>query len=157
MVVGLVMTAIPLLLNEATVLYTFYPPLQANWAFYLGLTLVVVGSWIEGYGFFLTFRAWRKDNPAVRTPFITFGGLITMAMWQIATLGVAIEILTMLLPWSLGWIDATDPKLARTYFWFTGHPLVYFWLLPAYISWYGMLPRQAGGKLFSDSLARLAF
>ena len=28
----------------------------------------------------------------------------------------------MLLPWSLGIIDATDPQLARTYFWFTGHP-----------------------------------
>jgi cytochrome c oxidase subunit 1 len=68
-----------------------------------------------------------------------------------------VEILTMLLPWSVGLIDATDPQLARTYFWFTGHPLVYFWLLPAYISWYGMLPKQAGGKLFSDSLARLAF
>ena len=80
-----------------------------------------------------------------------------MAMWQIATLGVAVEILSMLLPWSLRLIDATDPQLARTYFWFTGHPLVYFWLLPAYISWYGMLPKQAGGKLFSDSLARLAF
>ena len=157
MLVGLVMTAVPLLLDQATVLYTFYPPLKASWAFYLGLTLVVVGSWIEGYGFFLTYRAWRKDNPAVRSPFIAFAGVLNMAMWQIATLGVAVEILTMLLPWSIGLIDATDPELARTYFWFTGHPLVYFWLLPAYISWYGMLPKQAGGKLFSDSLARLAF
>lgn len=157
MVAGLLMTAVPLLLNQATVLYTFYPPLKASWAFYLGLTLVVVGSWIEGWGFYLTLRAWRRDNPGVRSPFITLAGVITMAMWQIATLGVAVEILTMLLPWSLGAIDATDPGLARTYFWFTGHPLVYFWLLPAYISWYGMLPRQAGGKLFSDSLARLSF
>ena len=63
----------------------------------------------------------------------------------------------MLLPWSLGLIDNVDPQLARTYFWFTGHPLVYFWLLPAYISWYGMLPKQVGGKLFSDSLARFSF
>ncbi len=157
MVVGLVMAAIPLLLNEATVLYTFYPPMQANWAFYLGLTLVVVGSWVEGYGMMFTFRDWRRDNPGVRSPFISLAGIITMVMWNIATLGIAVEILTMLLPWSLGLIDATDPELARTYFWFTGHPLVYFWLLPAYISWYGMLPRQAGGKLFSDSLARLAF
>ncbi len=157
MVTGLVMTAVPILLNEATVLYTFYPPLQASWAFYLGLTLVVVGSWIAGVGFFLTYWAWRKDNPDTRSPFIAFAGVLNMAMWQIATLGVAVEILSMLLPWSLGLIDATDPQLARTYFWFTGHPLVYFWLLPAYISWYGMLPKQAGGKLFSDSLARLAF
>jgi cytochrome c oxidase subunit 1 len=157
MLVGLVMAAIPILLNQATVLYTFYPPLKASWAFYAGLTLVVVGSWIEGYGFFLSYRAWRKANMGVRSPFIAFAGVLNMAMWQIATLGVAVEILTMLLPWSLGLIDATDPQLARTYFWFTGHPLVYFWLLPAYISWYGMLPKQAGGKLFSDSLARLAF
>ena len=157
MVVGLVMAAIPLLLDEASVLYTFYPPMKANWAFYLGLTLVVVGSWIEGYGFYFTYYAWRKENPGIRTPLMSFGSIITMAMWQIATLGVAIEILTMLLPWSLGLIEGTDPQLARTYFWFTGHPLVYFWLLPAYISWYAMLPKQAGGKLFSDALARFAF
>ncbi len=157
MLVGLVMTAIPILLDQATVLYTFYPPLEASWAFYLGLALVVIGSWIEGYGFYLTYYRWRKDNPGVRSPFIAFAGVLNMVMWQIATLGVAVEILSMLLPWSVGLIDATDPQLARTYFWFTGHPLVYFWLLPAYVSWYGMLPKQAGGKLFSDSLARLAF
>ncbi|MGD2059427.1 MAG: b(o/a)3-type cytochrome-c oxidase subunit 1 [Acidimicrobiia bacterium] len=157
MLVGLVMTAVPILLDQATVLYTFYPPLEASWAFYLGLVLVVVGSWIEGYGFYLTYYRWRKDNPGVRSPFIAFAGVLNMVMWQIATLGVAVEILSMLLPWSVGMIDATDPQLARTYFWFTGHPLVYFWLLPAYVSWYGMLPKQAGGKLFSDSLARLAF
>ena len=131
--------------------------MKANWAFYLGLTLVVVGSWIEGYGFYFTYYAWRKENPEVRTPLMSFGSLITMVMWQIATLGVAVEILTMLLPWSLGLIEGTDPQLARTYFWFTGHPLVYFWLLPAYVSWYAMLPKQAGGKLFSDSLARFCF
>ncbi|MGD2044396.1 MAG: cbb3-type cytochrome c oxidase subunit I, partial [Acidimicrobiia bacterium] len=157
MLVGLVMTGVPILLDQATVLYTFYPPLEASWAFYLGLVLIVVGSWIEGYGFYLTYYRWRKDNPGVRSPFIAFAGVLNMVMWQIATLGVAVEILSMLLPWSTGLIDATDPQLARTYFWFTGHPLVYFWLLPAYVSWYGMLPKQAGGKLFSDSLARLAF
>ncbi len=157
MVIGLLMTAAPLLLNKATVLYTFYPPLKASWAFYLGLALVVVGSWIEGLGFYMTLHEWRKTHKGVRSPFIAFGGIVNAAMWQIATLGVAVEILTMLLPWAWGFTDGTDPELARTYFWFTGHPLVYFWLLPAYISWYGMLPKQAGGKLFSDSLARLAF
>ncbi|MCP3974057.1 MAG: cytochrome c oxidase subunit I [bacterium] len=157
MVVGLVMAAIPILAGAASVLYTFYPPLEASWAFYLGLTLVVVGSWIEGFGFYLTMAEWRKDNPDSRSPFIVLAALITMVMWQFATLGIAVEILTMLLPASLGIIDGTDPQLGRTFFWFTGHPLVYFWLLPAYLSWYGMLPKQAGGKLFSDSLARLAF
>jgi cytochrome c oxidase subunit 1 len=157
MVIGLVITAVPLLLNQATVLYTFYPPMQAHPLFYIGLTLVVVGSWVVGWGLYFTYGAWRKENPGVRTPFIAFASLLTMVMWQIATLGVAAEMLGMLIPWSLGLLKGTDPQLARTFFWFTGHPLVYFWLLPAYVSWYGMVPKQAGGKLFSDSLARLAF
>ncbi|HEY0782461.1 MAG TPA: cbb3-type cytochrome c oxidase subunit I, partial [Thermoanaerobaculia bacterium] len=50
-----------------------------------------------------------------------------------------------------------DPLLARTWFWWFGHPLVYFWLLPAYVIWYTVLPRIAGGRLFSDPLARAVF
>jgi cytochrome c oxidase subunit 1 len=157
MVVGLIMTAVPLLLNNATVLYTFYPPLKASPFFYIGLTLVVVGSWIEGFGLYFTLAAWRAAHPRSRTPFIAFGSVLTMVMWQIASLGIAAEMLALLIPWSLGLVRGTDPLLARTLFWFTGHPIVYFWLLPAYVSWYGMLPKQAGGRLFSDPLARLAF
>ena len=157
MVAGLLMAAAPLLLNAATVLYTFYPPLEASSFFYIGLTLVVVGSWIEGFGLYFTLAAWRRTHPDERTPFIAFGSVLTMVMWQIASLGIAAEVLVLLIPWSLGWVKGTDPLLARTLFWFTGHPIVYFWLLPAYVSWYGMLPKQAGGKLFSDPLARLAF
>src|SRR5262249_13990229 len=41
---GLVLAAIPILGNAATVMFTFYPPLRAHWAFYVGLTLVVVGT-----------------------------------------------------------------------------------------------------------------
>ncbi len=46
--------------------------------------------------------------------------------------------------------------LARTLFWFFGHALVYFWLLPAYIMFYNFLPKLAGGKLFSDTAGRIA-
>jgi cytochrome c oxidase subunit 1 len=63
----------------------------------------------------------------------------------------------MLLPLSLGIVDTTDPQVARILFWFFGHPLVYFWLIPAYISWYSMLPKQLGVRLFSDTMARIAF
>jgi cytochrome c oxidase subunit 1 len=154
---GLLLAAYPLFANLASVLYTFYPPMLAHWAYYLGLTLVVVGSWVVGYGLYFTYGAWRKENPGVRTPFLALGALITMVMWQIATLGVAAEILVQLLPGALGWTDTVDPLLSRTLFWYFGHPLVYFWLLPAYLSWYGMLPAQTGGKMFSDTLARLVF
>lgn len=154
---GLLLAAYPLFANLATVLYTFYPPLLADWTFYVGLVFIVVGSWVMGYSMFFTFGAWRKEHPGETTPFIAMSSIVTMVMWQIATLGVASEILFLILPWSFGWIQGTDPLLARTLFWFFGHPLVYFWLLPAYVSWYGMLPAQTNGKMFSEQLARLVF
>ena len=157
MTIGLGMAAIPLIGNAATVMFTFYPPLKAHWAFYVGLTLVVVGTWLVTLNLARTWRAWRRGNPGARTPLPAFMALVTFAMWTIASLGIAAEMLLMLIPWSLGLLGGMDPLLARVLFWFTGHPIVYFWLLPAYISWYTLAPRQAGGKLFSDPLARTSF
>lgn len=154
---GLVIAAIPLLINQATVMFTFYPPLKASSLFYIGLTLVVAGTWFLMINQIMTYLAWRRENPNKRMPLAGFMAITTMAMWTIATIGVAGEMLGMLIPWSLGLLPGTDPVLARTLFWFTGHPIVYFWLLPAYISWYTLVPGQAGGKLFSETMARVAF
>jgi cytochrome c oxidase subunit 1 len=157
MTAGLVLAAVPLVGNAATVMFTFYPPLKAHWAFYIGLTLVVVGTWLVTLNLALTLRAWRRTHPAARTPLPAFMAMVTFAMWTLASLGLAAEMLFMLIPWSLGLTAGTDALLARVLFWFTGHPIVYFWLLPAYVSWYMLVPRQAGGRLFSDPLARASF
>lgn len=154
---GLVLAAVPLLANAASVLYTMYPPMMGHWAFYVGLTLVVVGTWLVALNMALTYRAWRRDHPEERTPLAAFMGLATFAMWTIASMGLAAEMLFMLIPWSLGMTPTIDALIARVLFWYTGHPIVYFWLLPAYISWYALVPKQAGGKLFSDPMARVAF
>ena len=42
--VGTLATVAAILSGKATVLYTFYPPLKAHPAFYIGATLLVVGS-----------------------------------------------------------------------------------------------------------------
>ncbi|MBO8140824.1 MAG: cbb3-type cytochrome c oxidase subunit I [Firmicutes bacterium] len=157
MTAGLLLVDWALLTNQASVLYTSYAPLQAHPAYYLGLVLVVVGTWLQLVILLRTFFAWRRENPGKRTPLIAFGALVTLIMWTMASAGIAVQFVGFLLPWSLGWMQGIDPLLSRTLFWFTGHPIVYFWLLPAYISWYFMLPRQVGGRLFSESLARLAF
>ena len=157
MVAGLLLAAIPLVGNAATVMFTFYPPLKAHWAFYVGLTLVVVGTWLVTLNLALTRQAWRHAHPNERTPLPAFMGLATFTMWTLASLGLAAEMLFMTIPWSLGLRSGTDALLARVLFWFTGHPIVYFWLLPAYASWYTLVPRQAGGRLFSDPLARASF
>jgi cytochrome c oxidase subunit 1 len=46
--------------------------------------------------------------------------------------------------------------LIRTLFSWTLHAIVYFWLIPAYIALYSFVPKAAGGKLFSDELARVS-
>jgi cytochrome c oxidase subunit 1 len=157
MLAGLLIAAVPLAGNAATVMFTFYAPLQAHWAFYVGLTLVVVGTWLVTLRLVLSQRAWRAGHPDARTPLAAFMSLVTMAMWTLASVGLAASMLFMLIPWSLGLVAGTDPLLTRTLFWLTGHPIVYFWLLPAYVSWYTLVPRQAGGRLFSDPMARGSF
>jgi cytochrome c oxidase subunit 1 len=118
---------------------------------------VVLGTWLVMVELVLMQRAWRRTNPGQRTPLPAFMSLVTMITWTIASAGLAAEMLFMLIPWSLGLVQGTDALLARTLFWFTGHPIVYFWLLPAYVSWYTLVPRQAGGRLFSDPMARGSF
>ncbi len=157
MAVGLVLAAIPLLGGQATVLYTFYAPMIAHPFFYIGLVLVVVGTWVGLANVFLTYFDWRKEHQGEAVPLAVYAILTNFMMWFTATLGPAIEILFMLLPLSLGWIDTTDVQITRILFWFFGHPLVYFWLIPAYMSWYTMLPKQLGVPLFSDTFGRVAF
>ena len=70
MAAGLLMAAVPLLLNLASVLYTFYPPLQANPFFYIGVTTMVIGSWVVGYSLYATLWAWYKENQGTRVPLI---------------------------------------------------------------------------------------
>jgi len=144
-------------MGKSTVLYTFYPPLQAHPVFYIGATLLVVGSWLWGGVMLASYRSWRRENPGRPVPLSMHGILATVVIWYLATAGLAAEVLGMLIPWSLGMVPKIDPLVARTLFWWFGHPLVYFWLLPAYVLWYTVLPQVAGGKLFSDRLARLAF
>lgn len=157
MLVGSVLAAIVILIGEATVLYTFYPPLKAHPLFYIGLTLLVIGSWIAFFNWVPMYLQWRKENEGKKTPMAVVGMLTTFIIWFIATLAVAVEILFMLLPWSLGLVDEINVMLARTLFWFFGHPLVYFWLLPAYVMYYVFMPKLAGGKLYSDMAGRLVF
>ncbi len=142
---------------SADVLFTFYAPLEAHPLFYVGAALLIVGSWIAGVDWFLQYREWRSANPDSRIPLQSFMVMTTMLMWYLSTLGVAVEVVVFLIPWSLGLIGQVDPLLTRTLFWYFGHPVVYFWLLPAYMIWYTVLPKLAGGRLFSDPLARVVF
>jgi cytochrome c oxidase subunit 1 len=157
MVIGTLLAAAAILSGKASVLYTFYPPLRAHPAFYAGLTLVVVGSWIAFFNWLPPYFAWKREHPGEKVPLAVVGIFATFIVWLIATIPVAIEIIFLLIPWSMGWVATVNVPLARMLFWFFGHPLVYFWLLPTYVMYYTMLPKLSGGKLFSDFAGRLTF
>ncbi len=143
--------------NQASVLYTSYAPLQAHWTYYVGLVLIVVSTWFALVNMLVALNGWRKENRGERIPLLAFISVISYMMWFLASLPIAVEFLVFLIPWTLGIVPKTDPLLTRTLFWFTGHAIVYAWLLPAYVSWYALVPAQAGGRIVSDTLTRFVF
>ena len=157
LVIGVLLAAFAMFTGNANVLFTFYPPLEAHWTFYVGLALVVISTWVTSANQLITLSAWRKEHPGERIPLLAFTSVATYVMWDFASVGIAIEVVFLLIPWSFGLLAGADPLLSRTLFWFTGHPIVYYWLLPVYVSWYTMIPKQVGGALFSDRFTRVAF
>jgi len=156
-VVGVLMTVMSIAAGQASVLYTFYPPMTATIWFYVGLVLVVVGSWIWCALMLVAMARFKRDNPGVPVPLAMYATVANAVMWLWTTVGVAAEILFQIIPAVMGWTQTIDVGLSRTLFSWTLHAIVYFWLLPAYIAFYTMAPRAAGGRLYSDTMGRLSF
>ena len=156
-IAGTVLASITMAAGKASVLYTFYPPMIASPPYYLGVVLVVVGSWIWVALMSINLHAWRKDNPGETVPLAMFGNVAGAYLWAWTSLGAAIEVLVLILPASLGWTDTINAGLARVFFSWTLHAIVYFWLMPAYIAFYTLVPRAVGGRLYSDTMGRVAF
>ena len=67
-----------------------------------GSTLVVVSTWLTSAALFAALHGWRKEHPGERIPLLAYMSIVTYVMWDIASLGIAIEVVVFLLPWSLG-------------------------------------------------------
>ncbi|WP_167758742.1 cbb3-type cytochrome c oxidase subunit I [Zemynaea arenosa] len=156
-VLGTVMAMIPVALGRASVLYTFYPPLVGNPFYYLGVVLVVVGSWIWVALMSINMYAWKKKHPGQAVPLPMFANAAGAYLWAWTSVGAALEILLQILPVALGFKSTIDAGLARVFFSWTLHAIVYFWLMPAYIAFYTLVPRAIGGRLYSDTMARISF
>ena len=156
-IAGVVVTVVPIAMGRATVLFTFYPPLTANAFFYIGLVLVVVASWVWCALMLLAMHEWKRENPGRPVPLAMFATVANAVMWLWTTVGVAAQLLFQVIPAALGFTETIDVGLSRTLFSWTLHAIVYFWLIPAYIAFYTMAPRAAGGRLYSDTMGRLTF
>ncbi|WP_411843643.1 cbb3-type cytochrome c oxidase subunit I [Salinicoccus sp. HZC-1] len=151
---GAVLVVYTVLSGEATVMYTFYAPLAAHPLFYIGLVFVVLCIWLAAIGVFISAFQWKRRNKGRHLPLFAFFAVGVYTLITFGSLGVTWEVL-MLIPWSLGWTETINVLLTRTLFWSFGHTLVNVWYLVAVSAWYLVLPKVIGGKIFSDSLARL--
>ncbi len=156
MLAGTAMVAVTVLQGNATVLYTFYAPLKASPWFYIGATVLVLGTWVVAFEIFENVTYFLKGNPGTPIPLPVYAAATTFVMWIVATLGVVAEMY-LLIPWAFGWTSGINVMLTRMLFWYFGHPLVYFWIMGAYIIWYTIVPTRYGGRVFSDGLTRLTF
>ena len=154
---GTVMVAVSVVSGHASVLYTFYPPLLASAWYYAGAFLLIGGSMIWVVLMIVNMSAWKRDNPGRPVPLPMFAITATAFLWAWAASGVMLELACILLPRALGWRDLIDASLGRTLFSVTLHAIVYFWLMPAYIAFYTLVPQAAGGRLYSDTMGRLTF
>ena len=93
---------VTILKGDATVLYTFYAPLKASPWFYIGATLLVLGTWVVAFEIFENVNYFRKTNPGKPVPLVVFCAAATFVMWIVATLGVVAEM-GLLIPWAFGW------------------------------------------------------
>jgi cytochrome c oxidase subunit 1 len=155
--VGSIVAMVPVSMGRASVLYTFYPPMIGNPFYYIGVVLVVVGSWIWVALMSVNLHVWKKANPGTPVPLPMFANVAGSYLWAWTAVGAAIEILFQILPVALGLKSTIDSGLARVFFSWTLHAIVYFWLMPAYIAYYTLVPRAVGGRLYSDEMARISF
>src|SRR5712692_2226837 len=105
----------------------------------------------------VAMQAWKRDNPGRPVPLAMFATVANAVMWLWTTVGVAVELLFQVIPAAFGLIQTIDVGLARTLFSWTLHSIVYFWLIPAYVAFYTLVPQAAGGRLYSDRMGRVAF
>ena len=156
-VAGAVMAMIPVAFGRASVLYTFYPPLIGSPFYYIGIVLVVAGSWIWVVLMSINLYVWKKAHPGSPVPLAMFANVAGAYLWAWTAIGAALELLLQIIPVALGLKSTIDAGLARVFFSWTLHAIVYFWLIPAYIAYYTIVPRAIGGRVYSDTMSRIAF
>lgn len=154
-IVGFVIAVIPVILNQASVMYTFYPPMAANPWFYVGLAIIVVGVWMCAFGAFIQAAAWRKNHKGEHLPILSFFAIGVFVLLFFGSVPVAIEVIVLIIPWAFGWVDTINVMVSRTLFWAFGHTLVNIWYLTAVSAWYVVVPKIIKGRLWSDLLTRI--
>lgn len=154
--IGLLVAALPLLANEATVLYTFYPPLKATGPSIWGRasSSSPAGEHLPGPGPLaaLEGRKPRQGDPPGHLPGRGLLAHVVHRLHRARARGRPLPPALVLRAHPGGGPPGGPHPLLVD-----GPPHRLLLAHAAYAIIYTVLPKQAGGKLVSDPMARLAF
>ena len=156
MVAGMLLVNTMVLQGKADVLFTSYPPLQADPLYYVGIILFAVGALVVTLLFFAALVVARRERTYEGSiPLVSFGAL-TAAIIAVITLlhGAAIYIPTLL--WSLG-LMGMDPQIYRMVWWGLGHSSQQINVAAHVSIWYLLAALTVGGVVVNEKVSRMAF
>lgn len=118
---GSVIATVLMLSGQATVMFTFCPPLRAETPWYYAAVLVfAVGAILAVVHFFVNIVAARLRNDVGSLPLFTFVliGAAIIALWSL--LFGALALFPVFLC-TLGVIPQVDPRIYRLLYWGLGY------------------------------------
>ena len=156
MVVGAIIVDTMVMMGQADVLFTSYPPLRASPWYYLGIILFAVGALIVTILFLAALHVAKKEKTYEGSvPLITFGALTANIIAIITLLhGAMIYIPTFF--WSLDMMQM-DAEVYRLIFWGLGHSSQQINVAAMVSVWYLLAGITVGGVVLNEKISRTAF
>jgi cytochrome c oxidase subunit I len=157
MLIGALTATVAVLQGRSSVMFTSYPPLQAEPHFYVGLILFAVGMLLTCF-IFLGTLVIAKDEQTYEgsVPLATFGGL-TGVIIMIFTLASGAIILIPTFLWSVGVIGHIDPLTYKLVWWGMGHSSQQVNVSLHVVVWYTIAALVLGARPLSEKVSRGAF
>jgi cytochrome c oxidase subunit 1 len=154
---GALLTNVIVLMGDSSVMFTSYPPMQADPLFYLGLIVFAVGALVACMIFFATLVVAKDEKTYEGSlPLVTFGAL-TAAIIAVFTIASGAIILIPTFLWSIGLISTIDPLMYKLIWWGMGHSSQQINVSAHVAVWYAIGAIVLGAKPLSEKVSRTAF
>ncbi|MEX2650702.1 MAG: cbb3-type cytochrome c oxidase subunit I, partial [Alphaproteobacteria bacterium] len=154
---GALVINVVVLQGESSVMFTSYPPMQADPLFYLGLIAFAVGALIACMIFFATLVVAKEEKTYEGSiPLVTFGAM-TAAIIAVFTIASGAIILIPTFLWSIGLISYIDPLMYKLIWWGMGHSSQQINVSAHVAVWYAIAAIVLGAKPLSEKVSRGAF
>src|SRR4029450_6927016 len=99
----------------------------------------------------INLAVWKRDNPDKPVPLAMFANVAGSYLLGWPAVGPALELIFQIIPVALGLTATIDAGLARVFFSWTLHAIVYFWLMPAYLAFYTICSPPHAGAVSNDT------